>query len=224
MKYLHIKNNSNKLVIYFNDMVKVGITDDTFSSFKILNYAFNDYDILFVKDIKHAHWYLTIMEDVYNLIGNIVQSNNYNFMYGITSSSGALCLLNTLYKFNIFKKAVIINGQSDLCDYVVNKYKHTCSDCCGFNDQYITEPYDKDCISPFTKIPAEMFDKYIFYYCNSVSDLIYYEYIKCIYPEHLHKNVFLDKTCQSHGLYISDLLNSHVFLASVKNIFDNSAF
>lgn len=86
-KYIHIKNNNNKLLIFFNDMVKVGISDDTFSSFKILKNIFNDYDILFIKDIESNLWYLTIMDNIYNLIYDIIQNNNYNFMYGLTSSS-----------------------------------------------------------------------------------------------------------------------------------------
>ena len=223
MRYLHLKNNSNKLLIFFNDMVKVGITDNTFSSFKILSNTFNDYDILFIKDIKHMYWYLTIINDIYNLIDNIIQTNNYNFMYGLTSSSGTLCLLNTLYKFNIFKKAVIINGQTALCDDVLNKYKHTCTDCNLFNKQSINEPYDDDFITPFSKISNEMFHKYIFYYCNSVSDLIYYEYIKSIYPENLYINIFFDRTNNSHGGYIAILLNDNNFLLNMKSIFDNLA-
>jgi len=224
MIYIHVKNNSNKLLIFFNDMVKVGITDNTFSSFKILNDIFNDYDILFIKDIKPNYWYLTIVNDFYNLIDNIIQSNNYHFMYGLTSSSGTLCLLNTLYKFNIFKKAVIINGQTTLCSNIVNKYKYTCSDCCIFNKKYIKEPYDDDLLIPFKKIPNEMLNKYIFYYCNSVSDLIYYEYIKSIYPKKLYTNIFFDITNNSHGGYVADLLNNNNFLLNIKNIFDKLAF
>jgi hypothetical protein len=145
-------------------------------------------------------------------------------MYGLTSSSGTLCLLNTLYKFNVFKKAIIINGQSSLCDDIVNKYKHTCKDCCIFDKQYVNEPYDDNFTIPFKKIPREMFDKYIFYYCNSISDLTYYEYIKSIYPENLHINIFFDKTNNSHGRYIAHLLNDNNFLLNIKNIFNKSAF
>jgi hypothetical protein len=223
IQYIHVKNNSNKLLIFFNDMVKVGMTDNTFSSFKILSDTFDDYDILFIKDIKYMYWYLSIINDIYSLIDNIIQSNNYNFMYGLTSSSGALCLLNTLYKFNIFKQAVIINGQTTMCDDIVNKYKYSCGDCCVFNKQCINEPYDDDFITPFKKIPNEMLDKYIFYYCNSVSDLIYYEYIKSIYPENLYSNIFFDITNNSHGGYIAYLLNNNNFLLNIKNIFDASA-
>jgi hypothetical protein len=197
-------------------MVKVGITDNTFSSFKILSNTFNEYDILFIKDIKNMYWYLSIINDVYNLIDNIIQSNNYHFMYGLTSSSGTLCLLNTLYKFNIFKKAVIINGQTTMCSDIVNKYKYTCSDCSIFNKQCINESYDDDFLIPFKKIPNEMLDKYIFYYCNSISDLIYYEYIKSIYPENLHINIFFDITNNSHGGYVSYLLHLFSFQTPIK--------
>ena len=55
IKYTHIKNNSDKLLVFFNDDAKVGTLDNTFSSFKILNFIFGDYDILFVKDIKTMH-------------------------------------------------------------------------------------------------------------------------------------------------------------------------
>lgn len=224
MIYNHIKNNSNKLLIFFNDMVKVGITDNTFSSFKILNNIFNDYDILFIKDIKAYYWYLTIVNDLHNLIDNIIQSNNYHFMYGLASSSGALGLLNTLYKFNIFKKAVIINGQTTLCSNIVNKYKYICKDCCIFNKEYINEPYDNNLLIPFKKIPKEMLDKYIFYYCNSVSDFVYYKYIQSIYPKKLYTNIFFDITNKSHAGYIGDLLNNNNFLLNIKNIFDKLVF
>lgn len=223
MKYIHIKNNNNKLLIFFNDMIKTGVEDNTFSSFKILQNIFNDYDILFIKDVKPNYWYLTIMENVYNLIYNIVQTNNYNFMYGLASSSGALCLLNVLYKFDIFNKSVIINGQSILCDDIIHKYKDNCFDCAIFNKKLITERYDDAFIIPFNRIPNEIFDKYIFYYCNSVSDKIYYEYIKSLYPKNLHSNIFFDETNTSHVMYVSYLLNDNAFLTNIKKIFDNSA-
>ena len=224
IQYLHVKNNSNKLLIFFNDMAKVGTTDNTFSSFKILSDIFNDFDILFIKDIKPLYWYLTVINDIHNLIDNIIQTNNYNFIYGLASSSGSMGLLNTLYKYNIFKKAVIINGQNTLCDDIINKYRYNCEDCAIFNKQYIIEPYDDDFITPFKKIPNEMLDKYIFYYCNSVSDLIYYEYTKSIYPENLCNNNNLYITNGSHAGYIGYLLNDNNFLLNIKDIFNKAAF
>ena len=46
-------------------MTKVGTTDNLFSAFKIINENFNDYDIIFMKDVKQNYWYLTKIEDAY---------------------------------------------------------------------------------------------------------------------------------------------------------------
>ena len=222
MKYLHIINKTQKLLVFFNDMVKVGF-DEKFSSFKIINNIFNDYDILFIKDIKPKYWYLTIMDPIYNLINDILINNNYKYIYGLTSSSGTLCLLSILHRFCIFKKAVIINGQITLCDDIINKYKDTCTDCCIFDKKNITESFDEKYLNPLDRIPKEFLDKYFFYYCDSVSDAIYYNYIKSVYPIDLQENIIFDKTHQGHGDYIAQLLNNKEFLTNIKNIFDGQS-
>lgn len=222
MIYKYINNKNNKLLIFFNDMIRVGIDDELFSSYNIIKNIFNDYDILFIKDIKPNYWYLTIIDDIYKLIQTI--SNNYIEIYGLTSSSGTLCLLNILYKFNNFKKAVIINGQTTLQDDILEKYKYNCYDCAIFNKNYINEIYNNEYLVPFNKILPEMFQKYIFYYCNSVSDKIYYEYIKSIYPTNLYNNLFFNDTITCHGKYVAFLLNDTNFLQNIKSTFDNLIF
>ena len=219
MKYIHINNKNEKILVFFNDMVKVGF-DEKFSSFKIFNNIFKDYDILFIKDIKPGYWYLTIMEPVYKLIDDILRTNNYKYMYGLTSSSGTLCLLNTLHRFPIFKKSVIINGQPSLNDNIINKYKNICTDCCIFNKNIITESFDEKYLNPFNKIPKEFLEKYIFYYCNSISDAIYYNYVKEIYPIKLHNNIIFDNTYSVHGVYVAKLLSNNAFLTKIKSLFD----
>lgn len=203
-------------------MVKTG-EDDSFSSYKIINNIFDDYDILFIKDVKLFLWYLTIVDDVYNLICNIIETNNYKYVYGLTSSSGSMCLLNVLHKISIFKKGVIINGQTSLHNNILNKYKKRRCDCAIFDKTRILEEINESLLTPFNTIPKDMYDKYIFYYCNSVSDLVYYNYIKTIYPPNLHSNIFFDNTNNSHGGYIAHLLNCDTFLKEVKITFDKSA-
>lgn len=222
MKYSHIKNNSNKLLVFFNDMSHVGITNNKFLAFKILNDEFKEYDILFVKDIKTMNWYLSIIDDVYSTIDNIIKTNNYTFMFGLTTSSGALCLLNTLYKFDIFKKSVIINGQTTMCESIVNKYKHTNCNWINIDRQSIGKPFNEELLTPFNQIPNTMLDKYIYYYCNTDIDLIYYEYVKSIYPENLHDNIFFDNTHNTHDGYIEYLLHNKNFLSDIKHIFNES--
>lgn len=220
MKYIHLNNNSSKLVIFFNDMAKVGTDDDRFSSYKILKETFHDYDVVFIKDIKMHYWYLTIMDDVYNLIDNIIKTYNYDSVFGLTSSSGTICLLNTLHKFSNFKKAIIINGQTILSDEIVDLYKDSCIDCYIFDKNKINESYDKEHLIPFSKIPVEKFNKYIFLYCDSVSDRIYYKYMRAIYPTNLHGNISFDDNIKLHGIFVKFLLNDTLFLTHVKNIFD----
>lgn len=222
MKHTLIKNGSDKLLIFFNDMVRTG-EDEFFSYYKTINKIFDDYDILFIKDIQQRLWYLTIVDDVYNLISTIILNNKYKFAYVLTSSSGTICLLNVLPKFDIFKKAVIINGQIALDDDTMQQYKNTCHDCAIFDINYIPKKIKESLLTPFNTIEEETYDKYLFYYCNSVSDLVYYRQIKQIYPESLHGNIFFDDINSSHGEYIAHLFNNHEFLNEIKNTFDKSA-
>lgn len=221
MRFTHIKNNSNKLLVYFNDMTKVGTSDNLFTAFNIINENFKDYDIIFMKDIKQNYWYLTKIEHAYTLIKQLVEQNNYNSVYGLAASSGSIPLLNILYRFNDFKKAVIINGQTTLCDEIVNKYRRSCHDCAIFNKAPITEQYDDKFITPFQNIPVNMFDKYIFFYNNTTSDTVYYEYVKSIFPTTLHKNIHYDKTNKnSHGGYVGYLLKNTQFFDFIKKEFN----
>jgi hypothetical protein len=222
MIHAHINNNSKKLLIFFNDMARVGIDDNKFSSYKILNEIFNNYDILFIKDIKMNNWYLTIIDDVYQLINDINEQYNYDYIFGLTSSSGSICLLNTLHKFHNFRKAIIINGQTTLSDDIVNIYKDICIDCYIFDKAHIKESYNEEYLIPFNNIPMEMYSKYMFFYCDSISDKIYYNYMRSIYPSNLLCNIFFDNNVKLHGIYVKFLLNNAFFLTSMKNIFDSS--
>ena len=69
-------------------------------------------------------------------------NESINNTHSLAASSGSIPLLNILYIFNDFKKAVIINGQTTLSDEIVNKYRRSCHDCAIFNKAYIKEQYD----------------------------------------------------------------------------------
>jgi hypothetical protein len=127
-----------------------------------------------------------------------------------------------LYKFDIFKKAFIINGQTTMCDSIVNKYKHTNRNWINITKQSVKEPFNEELLTPFNQIPNTMLDKYIYYYCNTYIDLLYYEYVKSIYPENLHNNIFLDDTHNTHDGYIGYLLHNKNFLSDIKHIFNES--
>ena len=193
---------------------------DRMGSYKTINEIYDDSDILFIKDIAPRLWYLTIMNDVYNLICNIIKNNNYKFVFGLTSSSGTMCLLNVLHKINIFKMGVVINGQTSLDDAIINEYKNNCTDCAIFDEKYIPIQFDKSLLSPFNSIPNEHHAKYRFYYSNSVSDTVYYNYIKTVLHPNLHENITFDNKHPSHAGYIIFLLSDHTFLKEIKVMFD----
>ena len=117
----------------------------------------------------------------------------------------------------------MINGQIALDDNTMQQYKNTCSDCVIFDINHIPEKINESLLTPFNTIEKETYDKYLFYYCNSVSDLVYYRQIKQIYPGSLHGNIFFDASNNSHWEYIAHLFNSHEFLKEIKNTFDKSA-
>jgi hypothetical protein len=224
MKYKHIKreNSSNKLLIFFNDMGKVGELDDSYMLFNTLILVFFDYDILFIKDIKIGYWYLTIIDEVKELFNNIIKIHSYESIYGLTSSSGSICLLNTLYLYDNFKKAVIINGQPTLKKEIVDIYKNICYDCVVFDRSIIKEIFDEKYMEPFEYIDKENLAKYVFFFSKSISDFQNYLYTKSVYPENISKtHVLLNNTVKSHSGYIILMLTSINFLESIKRMFDN---
>jgi hypothetical protein len=219
MVHKFIDNNSKNIIIYFNDMANTDENGDLFSSYKKINAVFFDYDILFIKDIKPMSWYLTIIHNIYNIISEINMSKNYEYMYGLTCSSGAICLLNVLYKFPNFSKAVIINGQISLDNGCIDLYKNCCTDCVSYDKNIFQNPYDIDnkTLNPLLQIPRDELYKFVFYYCNSVSDIVYREYLQTILPLDLHiTNIFCDETHISHSGYITLLFTDNVFLENIR--------
>ncbi len=203
-KYIHIKNNSQKLLIYFNDMTQVGFSDH-FSLYKQLNTIFNDFDILFIKDIAEYYWYLTIIDHILLLINQLNENYHYQSIYGFAGSSGSIGLLNTLPKISNFKSAIIINGQVSLLKEDVDKYRN-CKDCYVFSEEKIKENYNKSYLTPLEYVKNNSY-KIRFYHNSSVSDSINHNILKdrykniknfeYIYEEHrdtpFHGNYLIKK-------------------------------
>jgi hypothetical protein len=169
-KYSHIQNQSKKLLVYFNDMTQVGHSDH-FSLYKQLNRIFSDYDILFIKDIAEYYWYLTIIDDILELLHSLNHTFKYDAIYGFAGSSGCMGLLNTLPKIAIFKRAIVINGQVSLASEDVEKYRN-CRDCYLFSKEKIQEEYHQAYLTPLLFIQNQKERSYQirFYHNTSVSD------------------------------------------------------
>ncbi len=167
-KYSHIQNQSKKLLVYFNDMTQVGFSDH-YSLYKQLNRIFYDYDILFIKDVAEYYWYLTIVDDILDLLHQLNRDFGYDGVYGFAGSSGCMGLLNTLPKIANFKRAVVINGQVSLAREDVEKYRN-CKDCYLFSKEKIKEAYNEAYLTPFRASSKGSF-QIRFYHNTSVSDL-----------------------------------------------------
>ena len=181
-KYIHIKNNSKHLLVYFNDMTQVGFSEH-FSLYKQLNTIFHDFDILFIKDIAEYYWYLTIINPIIDLIHLLNNIHQYKNIYGFAGSSGSIGLLNTLPKISNFRKAVIINGQVSLAKEDVDKYRN-CKDCYLFSEDKIKEDYNKDYLIPLEYIKCNSKNRFTipykiqFYHNCSASDSVNHNILK----------------------------------------------
>ena len=202
-KYIHIKNNSKQMIVYFNDMTQVGFSDH-FSLYKQLNTIFNEFDILFIKDIAEYYWYLTIIDPIIDLIHSLNNKYHYINIYGFAGSSGSIGLLNTLPKIANFRKAVIINGQVSLAKEDVDKYR-SCKDCYLFSEDKIKEDYHKDYLIPLEYIKSNHKNRFKiqFYHNCSTSDSVNHNILKNHYKLPIFDIIYEGNTHGPfHGPYL----------------------
>lgn len=218
-KYKHVQNASENLFIYFNNMTQIGFTDK-FTYYKTLTTKFNDYDILFIKDIKIGNYYLTIIDDIDKLIKNLVETYSYKKIVSFTDSAGTIPLLNILPKYDIFKKAVIINGQVSLKKEVIDIYRNMSNVVKSyiFNENNIKEKYNKEYIEPLNNLKDN--DKYEikFYYNSYGSDAVYCNIVKQLGYSNI--KVINDKMNMNHTFYIIHKTSSTSFFTDMKQFFD----
>lgn len=222
-KYTHINNGSNNLFIYFNNMTQTGL-DDNFTYYKIITTTFSDHDILFIKDIKIGYYYLTIMDDVHELITKLVLDNKYKEIVSFADSSGAIPLLNILPTFNIFKKAVIINGQVSLKKEIVNKYRKlilkTKTNRYLFDEQRVKQTYNKKYLDPISRITDNTNYEITFYYNMVTSDKVYCDMVRSLNYSNIKLNYEnLDLT---HIMYIIYKVSSSDFFNDLKTYLESS--
>jgi hypothetical protein len=209
--YKHINRGQRVLLIYFNDMFCVGDTD-IFSCYRIITDTF-PFDILFIKDICSYQWYLGIMEECRLLISNIIEDNNYAYIFGLTDSSGTIPMLNIAPYLSSFREGIIINGQTTLKQEIVDTYKHS-RDCAIINPRIVSH-LNKKYISPLENLTTKQKSKFRYYYNNSISDYQYYLYTSKIYSKIEKIHVNLEEDNGSHDSYIRKKFLDKTFMQSV---------
>jgi len=197
--YSHITRSSNTLLICFSNMLFVG-TEPIFGAYTVITNTFNC-DILFIKDVNYSLWYLTVMEECRDIIMNTLENYYYSSVYALTESSGTIPTINITSKIDIFREAIIINGQPTLKAAIVDSYSH-CVDCPLF-DPTIVGPINKSYLIPLESLAPNLLKKYVFYNNYSISDYQNYLYLTTIYPLELHNsNLHLESLGENHGAYI----------------------
>ncbi len=192
-------------------MVRVG-HDEFFSCYNILQQSF-PFDILFIKDIGHGLWYLTIMEECRTLIENITREHNYKHVFGITDSSGTIPLLNIAPYLSQFREGIVINGQTTLKPEIIEKYK-SCTDCAIF-DPVSVGNISQSYLIPLEKLSNSQLQKIRYYYNNSPSDYQYYLYTLSFYTILDNTCVTLTKDNGSHISYITKVYGDASFMKTV---------
>ena len=219
-KYIHNQNNSEKLFIYFNNMTQIGFSD-RFTYYKTLMNTFNDYDLLFIKDIEIGYYYLTIIDDIDNLITKLVKEYNYKKIVSYGDSAGAMPILNILPKYDIFKKAIIINGQVSLKKEVIDIYRKLpiTVKTYVFNEKKIKKIYNKIYKEPLNNLQDTNNYEITCYYNSVGSDAVYCELIKNL--NYSNMKIINDKLNMNHIMYIIYKTSSAEFFTDMKQYFDN---
>jgi hypothetical protein len=125
---------------------------------------FSQFDILFIKDIKFGVWYMPIMDECNTLIHSIIAKKGYSHVFAVTSSSGAIPLLNITPNIPSFRQGIMINGRTTIKESIIEKYKHT-------KDYIPVDPVaDILYCSPLERLNYDQLSKYVYYFNHNLSD------------------------------------------------------
>lgn len=207
---LHIKNNSTKLLICFNDMSFVG-EGDKFESYRTLTNLFIGFDFLFIKDVAKYYWYLTVMDELIIYVIDVCKS--YSDVYSLANSSGTIPLLNIMPHIGNFKVGVVINGQNSLSNSV-QKLVKPYTDCAVF-DPTLFE-FDDKYLSPLDNLPDGDYKLYFFYNLKN-SDKIYCENVMKYEKSNIIITTFNKQCC--HSKFIHDVMRNTDFLNNLLKYF-----
>jgi hypothetical protein len=215
--YLHCYNSQN-LLIYFNSLAAYGYDDDFLLRYTLVE-NFTDYDILILKDRHQFNWYLPIIPEIEKFIADLIVEKSYKNVFALADSSGTMPLLNCLPSNPFFRRAVVVNGQVDISEEVVYKYRdHMVG---SFDLSRVIGEFDKKYLQPLNLIDYSNKFEILFYYNYFRSDRIYADIIANFSKPNF--SVRLDfKRCGEipcHGAYIKDLFKSKKFIEEIKFYF-----
>ena len=216
--YFH-NNHKKNLLIYFNSLMATGHADN-FLLKRTLIQNFSNYDILILKDNYPHNWYVSVIPEMEKFIKDLSIEKSYENLFALADSSGAIPLLNILPNNALFRRGVIVNGQIDISEDVVYKYKDNIVG--HFEIEKTYEEFDRKYMKPLDLIDySNKFE--ILFCCNYFrSDKIYADIVSSLSKSNFRLRLDFKRypTIPCHALYITDLFTNESFLEEIKFYFN----
>ena len=216
--YLHCYNSQN-LLIYFNSLADNGSADDHFLLKHTLVENFTDYDILILKDRWRLNWYISIIPEIEKFIADLIVEKSYKNVFALADSSGAIPLLSCLPNNPFFRRAVVVNGQVDISEEIIYKYRDNVVGSLDLSK--VVGEFDKKYLQPLNLIDYSNKFEIVFYYNYFKSDKIYADIISNLSKSNFKVRLDFKRSGEMpcHAIYIKDLFTSKNFIEEMKFYF-----
>lgn len=217
-RYYFHPQASKDLLIYFNSLAANGL-DDKFLLKDTLVENFTNYDILIVKEAFPHNWYVASILEMEKFISNLINQKFYQNIFALADSSGAIGLLNLLPNNPFFRRGVVINGQIDISEDAIYKYKDNIID--NFEISKVVGDFDEKFLKPLDQINYSNEFEILFCYNYFRSDKIHADIISHLSKSNFRLRLDFKKydTIPCHAVYITDLLTNKNFLEEIKFYF-----
>ena len=216
----YIDRKSNNLLIYFNSLAATGYADNFLLKYSLAE-NFKEFNILILKDCEGLNWYLTIIDEINDFLLTFPKEKSIKNIFALADSSGAIPLLSCLPNNPFFRRAVVVNGQVDISEEIIYKYRDNVVG--SFDLSRVVGEFDKKYLQPLNLIDYSNKFEIVFYYNYFKSDKIYADMISNLSKSNF--KVRLDfKRCGEmpcHASYIISLFTSENFFKEANLYYAN---
>ena len=216
----YVDRGSNDLLIYFNSLAATGFADN-FLLKHTLPENFKNLNILILKDCESMNWYLTIIDEIKQFLIEFAEKKSIKNIFALADSSGAIPLLNCLPNNPFFKKGVIVNGQVDISEDVIYKYRDGITG--EFKPEEAKGEFNKIYLKPLDLINYSNNFEILFYFNYFRSDKIYADIISNLSKSNFKLRLDFKKYRKypCHAEYITDLFTDKNFFEEIKLYYAN---
>lgn len=218
--YYYVDRESSDLLIYFNSLAATGSADN-FLLKNTLPENFKNFNILILKDCEGCNWYLTIIDEIKEFLPQLSEKKSIKNIFALADSSGAIPLLNCLPNNPFFRKGVIVNGQVDISEDVIYKYRDGVVG--EFKPEKVKGKFDKKYLKPLDLINYSNSFEILFYFNYFRSDKIYADIISNLSKSNFKLKLDFKRyeKYPCHTNYITDLFTDKKFFEEINLYYAN---